>query len=113
MSAFAQWTGPTDKSRKTIQDLEKKALERWEYLLQYLALPADQTQGTVSVELRKILAAAGLTGEGSADLEITSRGFQFLLMDRTSQIWTYILQVICFLYFVGYLFEIESEYFEL
>uniref|UniRef100_A0A914UX75 General transcription factor IIH subunit 4 n=1 Tax=Plectus sambesii TaxID=2011161 RepID=A0A914UX75_9BILA len=96
VSAFEQWTGPTDKSRKSTQELEKKALERWECLLQYLALPSDQTQGMVSVEMRQILAAAGLTGEGTSDLEITSRGFQFLLMDRTTQIWTYVLQYLLF-----------------
>lgn len=97
MSAFEQWRGATsEKNRKSCQDLERKALERWECLLQYLALPSDQTQGMVSEEMRKILAAAGLTGEGASNLEITSRGFQFLLMDRTAQIWTYVLQYLLY-----------------
>ena len=49
----------------------------------------------VSAEMRDILTHSKLISDASSSgsvPEITSAGFQYLLMDRTKQIWTYILK---------------------
>lgn len=83
-----------EKSRKaTSKDLEKKALERWECILHYVALPSQKSEKGVSSTTKQLFKSANLTsgGDGEGNLEITSSGFQFLLLNRTEQIWTYLL----------------------
>jgi hypothetical protein len=42
----------------------------------------------IGVEMRQMLDHAGLTHNSSgAEVEITSAGFQFLLLDRTKQVF--------------------------
>ncbi|KHN86571.1 General transcription factor IIH subunit 4 [Toxocara canis] len=83
-----------EKSRKSAsKDLGKKATERWECILHYLALPSQKSEQGVSGATKQLFKAAGLTsgGESDGDMEITSAGFQFLLLNQTEQIWMYIL----------------------
>lgn len=93
-----------EKGRKAAsKDLYKKAIERWEAVLSYLALPSEKSINGVSVVTRELFQHIGfnkkcrlntfnltlyLVGD---DYEITSLGFQFLLLGRTEQIWTYLI----------------------
>ncbi|VDN40199.1 unnamed protein product [Gongylonema pulchrum] len=83
-----------EKTRKSAnKDLGKKASERWECILHYLALPSQKSEQGVSSTTKMLFRTAGLTSydEDGGDIEITSAGFQFLLLSRTEQIWTYLL----------------------
>uniref|UniRef100_A0A915K3Y5 General transcription factor IIH subunit 4 n=1 Tax=Romanomermis culicivorax TaxID=13658 RepID=A0A915K3Y5_ROMCU len=82
-----------EKYRKTCKDLNNYGVERWECILKYMALPSVETQKAVSQENRQILNAAGFIKlQGSSEIpEITSAGFKFLLTDRISQLWIYLL----------------------
>ncbi|KHJ91388.1 transcription factor Tfb2 [Oesophagostomum dentatum] len=82
------------KRRQNEKELGKKAGERWECILRYLALPSDKNMNSVSSTTRELFSAAGFTSdnEGSADLEITSSGFQFLLLSPVQQLWTYMIE---------------------
>ncbi|VDN52714.1 unnamed protein product [Dracunculus medinensis] len=81
------------KSRKAAnKDVGKKANERWECLLHYLALPSQKSEQGVSSITKDLLNAAGLTSNSdNGDVDITSNGFKFLLLNRTEQIWTYLV----------------------
>nr|CDJ91233.1 Transcription factor Tfb2 domain containing protein [Haemonchus contortus] len=82
------------KRRQNEKELGKKASERWECILRYLALPSDKNMSSVSSTTRELFSAAGFTSDndGSADLEITSAGFQFLLLSPVHQLWTYMIE---------------------
>ncbi|WKY03256.1 hypothetical protein Q1695_004752 [Nippostrongylus brasiliensis] len=82
------------KRRQNEKELGKKAAERWECILRYLALPSDKNMSSVSATTRELFTAAGFTSDndGSADLEITSAGFQFLLLSPMHQLWTYMIE---------------------
>ncbi|VDK67193.1 unnamed protein product [Onchocerca ochengi] len=83
-----------ERTRKsTNKDLGKKAIERWECILHYLALPSQKSEQGVSGTTKMLFRSAGLTSceNDDGDMEITSAGFQFLLLDRSEQIWTYLL----------------------
>ncbi|EYC04056.1 hypothetical protein Y032_0090g2390 [Ancylostoma ceylanicum] len=82
------------KRRQNEKELGKKAGERWECILRYLALPSDKNMNSVSSTTRELFSAAGFTSDndGSADLEITSAGFQFLLLSPVQQLWTYMIE---------------------
>uniref|UniRef100_F1L5B4 General transcription factor IIH subunit 4 n=1 Tax=Ascaris suum TaxID=6253 RepID=F1L5B4_ASCSU len=93
-SQLKAMTDLDEKSRKSAsKDLGKKATERWECILHYLALPSQKSEQGVSGATKQLFRAAGLTsgGESEGDMEITSAGFQFLLLNQTEQIWMYIL----------------------
>ncbi|CAD6198116.1 unnamed protein product [Caenorhabditis auriculariae] len=81
------------EEKKKQKDIGKKASERWDCILRYLALPSEQNMASVSATTRTLFRAANFTsGDGESDLEITSSGFQFLLLSPVEQMWTYILE---------------------
>uniref|UniRef100_A0A0K0DMJ0 General transcription factor IIH subunit 4 n=1 Tax=Angiostrongylus cantonensis TaxID=6313 RepID=A0A0K0DMJ0_ANGCA len=82
------------KRRQNEKELGKKAAERWECILKYLALPSEKNMSSVSSTTRELFSAAGFTNDhdASADLEITSAGFQFLLLSPVQQVWTYMIE---------------------
>ncbi|VDN02741.1 unnamed protein product [Thelazia callipaeda] len=91
-------TNCDEKIRKSAnKDLGKKAIERWECILYYLALPSQKSEQGVSGTTKLLFRSAGLTSSNNGDeyMEITSAGFQFLLLSRTEQIWTYLLHYFC------------------
>ena len=45
---------------------------------------------SVSVETRQLFHSAGFTSGDGGEIEITSMGFQFLLLNPVQQMWTYI-----------------------
>ncbi|KAK6750528.1 hypothetical protein RB195_002479 [Necator americanus] len=82
------------KRKQNEKELGKKAGERWECILRYLALPSDKNMNSVSSTTRELFSAAGFTSDsdGSLELEITSAGFQFLLLSPVQQLWTYMIE---------------------
>jgi hypothetical protein len=69
--------------------LHAYALERWEVVLQLLALCNADTLAAVSDDVQSVLISAGYLqrpAERTAPFEITSTGFHFLLMDRRRQV---------------------------
>ncbi|KAM3726262.1 General transcription factor IIH subunit [Dirofilaria immitis] len=83
-----------ERTRKSgNKDLGKKAIARWECILHYLALPSQKSEQGVSGTTKMLFRSAGLTSSesDSGNMEITSAGFQFLLLNRSEQIWTYLL----------------------
>jgi hypothetical protein len=97
------------KSKKSAsKDLYKKAIERWEAVLTYLALPSEKSIQNVSPITRELFQDIGFNRSSkytfiylfivqfntllaNGEFEITSLGFQFLLLGRTEQIWTYLI----------------------
>lgn len=89
MSAYLE---PDPKGRDTTF-LEQYATERWETVLHYMV--ASSQQGGISADAVRTLLQAGLMcpdeSQDNAPV-ITRSGFQFLLMERASQVWFFILQ---------------------
>uniref|UniRef100_A0A0N5C2B2 General transcription factor IIH subunit 4 n=1 Tax=Strongyloides papillosus TaxID=174720 RepID=A0A0N5C2B2_STREA len=88
---------PKDIKRKLKKiagkDLSEKANERWECILTYLALPSPESAKKVSLGTKTLFQETGFVrGRGNFETEIISLGFQFLLLNRIEQLWTYILQ---------------------
>ncbi|CAD5221589.1 unnamed protein product [Bursaphelenchus okinawaensis] len=73
------------------RDLYKKALERWECVLSYLALPDSAANVSMAtVDLFEHIGFIKRKGDMSSR-DITSLGFQFLLLGRAEQIWSYLM----------------------
>lgn len=68
-------------------------MSRWETVLHYMV--ASSQQGGISADAVRTLLQAGLMSpdeaQGGAPV-ITRSGFQFLLMERSSQVWFFMLQ---------------------
>jgi len=84
-----------DPKAKSKADLEKYSSERWDVLLQFLV----GSSSTVSEEVKKVIRFSGLmryeeySGIASlSGLVITTKGFQFLLLDKPSQVWYFVLE---------------------
>lgn len=92
-------THPLDeKSQKAAnKDLLGKSIERWESILCYLALPSETSDKSVSDTTRALFQYIGLVKGSLKEPEISSLGFQFLLLNRTEQIWTYLIYYLRFL----------------
>ncbi|XP_055486651.1 general transcription factor IIH subunit 4 [Leucoraja erinacea] len=81
--------GP-DKHARDITSLDKYAMERWEVILHFMV---GSPSAAVSQDLSQLLIQAGLMkSEGTEAPCITSAGFQFLLLDTSSQLWYFMLQ---------------------
>jgi len=89
MSAYLE---PDPKGRD-VSFLDQYANERWETVLHYMV--ASSQQGGISADAVRTLLQAGLMcpdeKQDNAPV-ITRSGFQFLLMERASQVWFFILQ---------------------
>ncbi|KHJ45107.1 Transcription factor tfb2, partial [Trichuris suis] len=83
-----------EKHRKSPEELKTYAMERWESVLNYMALPSGASEKSVSMETRQTLNECGLIRSTGGTCELTSDGFQFLLMSVERQIWTYLLHYI-------------------
>ncbi|KAI6225590.1 General transcription factor IIH subunit 4 [Aphelenchoides besseyi] len=74
-----------------------QAVERWECILTYLALPSDSAVKNVSTNTRELFQHIGFTRQTTREMEITSLGFQFLLLSRNEQVWTYLIYYLKYL----------------
>ncbi|GLG94312.1 hypothetical protein R5R35_013875 [Gryllus longicercus] len=81
-----------DSKPRDIPYLDTYALERWECVLHYMV--GSQQQEGISADAVRILLHAGLMKRDEEDGSpvITREGFQFLLLDTSSQVWYFILQ---------------------
>ncbi|XP_031727123.1 general transcription factor IIH subunit 4 [Anarrhichthys ocellatus] len=81
--------GP-DRHARDIESLDRYAMERWEVILQFMV---GSPCAAVSQDLAQLLVQAGLMKSEAGEAPyITSAGFQFLLLDTTSQLWYFTLQ---------------------
>ncbi|GMT24388.1 hypothetical protein PFISCL1PPCAC_15685, partial [Pristionchus fissidentatus] len=85
-------TGKDKKNKE--KDVVKKSNERWECVLRFLALPSDSTMTNVSSTTRDVLNHAGFTSGHGNEMDITSKGFQFLLLSPVRQIWSYVIELL-------------------
>lgn len=92
-----------DKHAKTIEGLNQYSNERWEMVLQFMveARISSNPKERVGNKTVETLKSAGLiVDDDNSDGKnnsigsslITSDGFQFLLMDTSSQVWYFMIQ---------------------
>ncbi|CAH2002046.1 unnamed protein product [Acanthoscelides obtectus] len=81
-----------DSKARDVAFLDAYSQERWECVLHYMV--GSQQQEGISADAVRILLHAGLMKRDEEDGSpvITRRGFQFLLLDRQSQVWHFLLQ---------------------
>ncbi|KAJ9062589.1 RNA polymerase II transcription factor B 52 kDa subunit [Entomophthora muscae] len=91
-TSFGEQFSTPDKHKMSIERLDLFAEKRWELILHYMV-------GTISEKVpsdkaRRLLLRAGLMAKSihGDKMKITNRGFQFLLKDKASQIWFFLLQ---------------------
>ena len=83
--------GDTTKTAKSVRYLENYALERWECILYtfFELRDGNVSGGSITKDARNLLVRAELLRDDPGeDRHITTRGFQFLLLDKRSQAWT-------------------------
>ncbi|GFO00637.1 general transcription factor iih subunit 4 [Plakobranchus ocellatus] len=80
-----------DKYAKDIPFLDKYALERWECVLHFMVGSNEGSDG-VNKDITDILLHSHLMRVDDGEPSITAEGFQFLLMDTSSQVWFFLLQ---------------------
>ncbi|KAJ2782415.1 RNA polymerase II transcription factor B 52 kDa subunit [Coemansia javaensis] len=93
------YAGPRDK-RVTTAWLARHARERWEAILHFMvgrsatgaATVGEAPAAPLSRSVRDILRMSRLMEGGEGGMTITNSGFQFLLQDAASQVWTVLLQ---------------------
>lgn len=89
-------TADKDKHAKDIASLDAYAFKRWEIILHFMVgsnIVTDPKDG-VSVDTKFTLEHAGLIKIEKANEppNITADGFQFLLMDTSSQVWYFVMK---------------------
>ncbi|KAL5468761.1 hypothetical protein EMCRGX_G029875 [Ephydatia muelleri] len=82
-----------DKHTRDMEFLESYAEKQWEAILNFL-VGVKNAASEVSQEIVQVLQHAGLvsSSDESQCPTISNLGFQFLLMDRSTQVWYFILQ---------------------
>nr|APP91323.1 general transcription factor IIH subunit 4 [Penaeus monodon] len=84
-----------DPHQRDLEFLDKYAMDRWESVLQFLVQPGRGAT-VISRDAMRTLLHAGLIESSdesdSPNMQITSSGFQFLLLDTASQVWFFILK---------------------
>jgi len=80
-----------DKNAKTIEQLDAYTKERWDQILSFLT----QEQGKLSEEVISLLKYAGLCDANG------EKRFQFLLLDRSSQVWYLLVQYLGYVQKLG------------
>ncbi|CAF3436654.1 unnamed protein product [Rotaria sp. Silwood1] len=87
--------GPSERNVKKLDELNAYSSTRWDCVLQYLVNPdrGQITRDTIDVFVHaKLLRRNEDTSSSSTDpYTITGAGFQFLLMNRRSQVWFFII----------------------
>ena len=75
----------------SIEFLDQYASKSWEQVLHYL-VGAKSTLNNPSGDITNLLRESGLMERVGKDLQITNKGFQFLLQDMHVQVWALLLQ---------------------
>jgi len=92
-----RWTKqlPPDKHRPTMEQLDEYAQSAWESILHFMVGHAGPNQKTPSKGVVDLLVRTKLMQQESEDAgQITNDGFQFLLKDIHTQVWTFILEYV-------------------
>jgi len=86
-------TTPSERTPKSLKELNEYSAERWDCGLQYLVNP---DQGRITSQTIDVFVHAKLMKkiEGATSPMITGSGFQFLLMNRRSQVWFFIINLL-------------------
>ncbi|KAI7871178.1 RNA polymerase II transcription factor B subunit 2 [Spinellus fusiger] len=82
-----------DKHPVDIAFLDQYATQQWEAILHYMvgtSLTKKPSRGVLNLLERSQLMQSSATNQGS--LQITNKGFQFLLQDVNTQVWAFLLQ---------------------
>ena len=79
------------QSNITIEFLDQYASKSWEQVLHYL-VGARSSLNNPSTDISNLLRESGLMERIDRELQITSKGFQFLLQDMHVQVWALLLQ---------------------
>ena len=82
-----------DPNKRDVTYLDQYGQERWDTVLHYLVNSSQQTG--VSLDAVNVLLHSGLMTRDPDDTNqhiITKAGFQFLLMETSSQVWYFMLQ---------------------
>ncbi|KAK8387537.1 hypothetical protein O3P69_018223 [Scylla paramamosain] len=83
----------SDPHQRNVEFLDKYAMDRWESVLQFLVQPGRGQKAISRDAMRTLLHAGLIESSGESDnMQITSAGFQFLLLDTASQVWFFILK---------------------
>ncbi|CAF0788494.1 unnamed protein product [Adineta ricciae] len=86
---------PSERNAKKLEELNIYSSTRWDCVLQYLVTPdkGQVTRDTIDVFLHaKLLKRNEDTSSSNTDpYTITGSGFKFLLMNRRSQVWFFII----------------------
>ncbi|KXS12462.1 transcription factor TFIIH complex subunit Tfb2 [Gonapodya prolifera JEL478] len=90
-SSFGQIADRNEEHRSIdVTTLDAYAKEQWESVLFFLVNPVTTKPPSRSVQ--ELLQKSGLMGKDDAgELKITSKGFQFLLQDVNTQVWSFLL----------------------
>ncbi|KAI8811666.1 transcription factor Tfb2-domain-containing protein [Cladochytrium replicatum] len=92
--SFGQPTDEPDRHNVDIAFLDRYASEAWEAVLHSLVgTPTSQRPRAVVSLLKhsKLMESTGNDANSMDDLQITSKGFQFLLQDVNVQVWAFLL----------------------
>ena len=83
-----------ERHKRDISFLDSYAKERWECILYYMTGAQGFSNIGVSEEVAGVLITSGLLAfsEAERSTSITSAGFQFLLLDTSSQVWFFMVQ---------------------
>ena len=89
MSAYLE----PDPRARDVEFLDQYSTERWDTVLHYMVASSQQA-GISADAVRTLLQAGLMSPDESQDNApvITRAGFQFLLMERSSQVWFFMLQ---------------------
>ena len=106
-----------DRHRQSIESLDEYAMtKRWDSILNFMAgVRTEENRDNIGDTTRRVLQHSQLVTirQDSENTEITALGFQFLLMDISSQIWFFIRKFLelvpkeHFLERIGFLFELN------
>lgn len=83
-----------ERHARDVTFLDNYSKERWECILYYMTGTQGVSNIGVSEDVARILITSGLLAfdEGEKSTSITSSGFQFLLLDTSSQVWYFMVQ---------------------
>lgn len=81
-----------DKHRPDLETLDNYAVtKRWDSILNFMAgVKLKDYNDNIGETTKKVILQAGLIESEGQDILITASGFQFLLMDISSQIWYFL-----------------------
>lgn len=93
VNAFGNICTTPDKHHVDVSFLDKFASQKWETILHFMV--GTELVAAPSSSVLSLLKLGGLMegpGNSPKNLAITNKGFQFLLQDSNTQIWTLLLQ---------------------